>query len=149
MVILDSCPFTMNELKKIFTQMENSVCRIEIIDNEKSHYNHFCTGFLLKLFLPAHQNFFLSLVTSIHPELYKEMRKVGKKIQISFANNSFSRVIELDESRLSYNSEIDQITFIEVRYSDGFNLENFLELDDFENITSICMAKKYIYHQEN
>ena len=136
MVILDSCPFTMNELKKIFTLMENSVCRIEIIDNEKNHYNHFCTGFLLKLFLPAHQNFFLSLVTSIHPEIYKEMRKVGKKIQISFANNYFSRVIELDESRLSYNSEIDQITFIEVRYTDGFNLENFLELDDFENITS-------------
>ena len=64
------------------------------------------------------------------------MIKGGTKIQISFANNSFSRVIELDESRLSYNNKIDWITFIEVKYSDGFKLENFLELDDFENITS-------------
>ena len=72
MVILDSCPFTMNELEKIFTLMENSVCRIEIIDNKKNHYNFFRTGFLLKFFLPAHQNFFLSLVTGIPPELYKK-----------------------------------------------------------------------------
>ena len=136
MVILDSCPFTMNELKKIFTLMENSVCKIEIIDNEERDNNFSCTGFLLKFFLPAHQNFFLSIVTSIYPETYKKMNKGGTKIQISFANNSSSRVIELDESRLSYNNKIDCLTFIEVRYSDGFNLENFLELDDFENITS-------------
>ena len=64
------------------------------------------------------------------------MIKGGTKIQISFANNSSSRVIESDESRLSYNKKRDCTTFIEVRYSDGFNLENFLELDDFENITS-------------
>ena len=140
MVILDSCPFTMNELKKIFTLMENSICRIEIIDDEEKYNNCFLTGFLLKLFLPAHQNFFLSLVTGIPPELYKKMIKGGTKIQISFANNSLSRVIELDESRLSYNNKIDWITFIEVKYSDGFKLENFLELDDFENITSISIT---------
>ena len=39
MVILNSCPFTMNELKKIFTLMENSVCRIEIIDNKTAIVN--------------------------------------------------------------------------------------------------------------
>ena len=147
MVILDSCPFTMNELKKIFTLMENSVCKIEIIDNEERDNNFSCTGFLLKFFLPAHQNFFLSLVTDIPPELYKKMTKGGTKIQISFANNSFSRVIELDESRLSYNNKIDWITFIEVRLSDWFNLENFLELDDFENITSNYDEKDvYLLH---
>ena len=153
MVILDSCPFTMNELKKIFTLMENSVCKIEIIDNEERDNNFSCTGFLLKFFLPAHQNFFLSIVTSIYPETYKKMNKGGTKIQISFANNSSSRVIELDESRLSYNNKIDCLTFIEVRYSDGFNLENFLELDDFENITSNYDEKDvyllhYLYDKE-
>ena len=88
MVILDSCPFTMNELKKIFTLMENSVCRIEIIEYGEKSKTVF-TGFLLKFFLPAHQNFFLSLVTGIPPELYKKMIKGGTKIQISFANNFF------------------------------------------------------------
>ena len=57
MVILDSCPFTMNELKKIFTLMENSVCKIEIIEYGEKSKTVF-TGFLLKFFFQHIKIFF-------------------------------------------------------------------------------------------
>ena len=139
-------PLPLNFLKIIQNQMENCVCKISF--NSKFSKD-FATGFLCKI--PNEQNFLFFLITCKHvlPSSYNEG---NFEINLSFNNDSYNKIIKLNDSRLIFLSEISDIAFIEIKKDDVFDKDQFCEIDDLEDISEKNNNKSiYLlgYHEAN
>ena len=119
--------FRLNRFKNIYLKQYMSVCKIE------TYQNNFCTGFFCKFPNLKKKDFFYTLVTSNHAVSENYITRWGQ-IKIYLNNNDkLGKTINLDGSRLFWLSELYDITIIEIKEDDGLELNNFLEIDDFEN----------------
>ena len=119
----NSKPITFNELKIIYEQNHNSVCKI--IKGDKS----FGTGFLCKIPFESDLNLLPVLITCNHV-LSNEDLEDGKQIKLIFDDKNI-KTLFIDKSRKIYKSNADDydITMIEIKNNDGFNPYNMLEID--------------------
>ena len=91
------------------------------------------SGLLCKIPFPDEKNIIPMLVTCNHI-LKNEDITQGKMISFTLDNDKKAFEILIDESRKIYSNEEYDITMLEIRLSDGLNIETFLEID--ENIFS-------------
>jgi V8-like Glu-specific endopeptidase len=91
------------------------------------------SGLLCKIPFPDEKNIIPMLVTCNHI-LKNEDITQGKMISFTLDNDKKAFEILIDESRKIYSNEEYDITMLEIRQSDGLNIETFLEID--ENIFS-------------
>ena len=102
-LIKDSSPTILkSKLDLIKKQMESPVCKI-------SYEGKIGTAFLC--LIPYQEYSPISVIITVNHIINEE---IGKKIEISFNNESFTRVINLDESRLIYTNKDNDITIIEI-----------------------------------
>ena len=109
------------ELKIINDQKENSVCKV-IKGNKPCG-----TGFLCIIPFPNKLKPLPVLFTCNHV-LSDEDIKIGKEIKLIF-NDKNKKTLLIDESRRIYTSKENDITIIEIKESDDFNINKILELD--------------------
>ena len=106
-----------SKIDLIKKQMESSVCKI-------SFGNITGTGFLCLIPYQEH-----SPIPVIITANHLTNGEIGKKIEISFNNEQFHRVINFDESRLIYTNKENDITIIGIKKEDDLTLNQFFELD--------------------
>ena len=106
-------------LEKIFKQMNNCICKIEI-ENMKG------TGFFCKIPFPNLNNMIPVLITS---NLIINKNSYNKEENIDIDIKNENNIIELNlNKRMKYSNEQYGITIIEIKENDGIN--NYLEIDD-------------------
>ena len=107
----------------IFKQKQNNICKI-IKKN-----NIFGTGFLCLIPYPDKKNTLPVLFTCNNILEYDDINP-GKEIKLLF-NNNFEKILKIDESRLTYTSDINEynVTIIEIKKEDGFDINNMLQID--------------------
>ena len=107
------------QIDLICKYMESSVCKIKVGDGEGIGF--FCL-------IPYDQ--YISIPAIITSNLVIGEIYTGKSIEISFNNGFFSKVINFDESRLTYTNKESYIAIIEIKEKDGLNINLFFELDE-------------------
>ena len=112
---------SLQDLKKICEQMEKSVCKIKCIS--KGHG----TGFFC--LIQNGWDFLRFLVTNYHVLPQKDIKK-GNKIKFSMNNDKINLEIYIDESRITFANEKYDVTFIEIRPTDGIDKDSFLDIDN-------------------
>jgi hypothetical protein len=135
---------SIDQMQIIKNQMEKSVCKIKC--NEGSG-----TGFFCKIPFPNFYNLLPVLITNNHI-LNEEDLKINNQIVLSINNDIFTYKINIDNSRKIYTEkDLYDITLIEIKESDGINLNCFLEVDNedeaFDNETDVkkIYRNKYVY----
>ena len=127
-----------NEMMRIFEQINKSICKI--IDNQGS-------GFICKIPYPNNLNLLPVLITCNHVLGDKDLEP-SKKIKLVFEEEE--KFIEIDDNRKVYKSNEYDTTIIEIKKTDGFNLKNFLEVDEdifSDNLNEIYKNKNiYVIH---
>ena len=105
-------------------QIEKSVCKI--INGDKIRG----TGFLALIPYPNRFNSLQVLVTCNNV-----ISGIEKEIKLIF-NDKLEKVLQLNSTRKIYTNNIKDITIIEIKKEDNYNLNNFLDIDYdiFENI---------------
>ena len=90
------------------------------------------TGFLCKINYPDQLHLLPTLITCHHVLFNEEDKLEDTKIKIGFKNGETTKNINLNDSRKIYTSKQEKydITIIEIKESDGLNLEHFLDVDD-------------------
>jgi len=134
------------QTKKIFEQMDNSVCKII---KEKSTG----TGFICLIPFP-NKLYPLSVLITCYHVLSKDDLKPGNKIKLIFDEKE--KIIKINQSRKIFTSpekEYD-ISIIELLPEDNFDLNNLLEIENdifkFDNLNDIYKNKSiYIIHYPN
>ena len=97
------------QIDLICKYMESSVCKIKN-GNGGEGTAFFCL-------IPYDQ--YISIPTIITSNLVIGEIDTGKSIEISFNNGLFSKVINFDESRLTYTNNESYIAIIEIKEKDG------------------------------
>ena len=125
---------SIDQMQIIKNQMEKSVCKIKCNEG-------FGTGFFCKIPFPNFYNLLPVLITNNHI-LNEEDLKINNQIILSLNNDLFTYKIYIDNSRKIYTEkELYDITLIEIKESDGINLNFFLEIDNedeaFDNETDV------------
>ena len=115
----------------IMEQNNYSVCKIE--KKYKSKEKACGTGFLCIIPFPDRLTQMTVLITCNHV-LSNEDVKVGKTIILKFGDK-YAKTLYIDEARKVYTSLKSKydITMIEIRRNDGFNLNKILEIDNDVN----------------
>ena len=138
------CSIFSDCLPIINNQKKNSVCKIIKNNGEAG------TGFLCKIPHPDSFNLKPTLITCYHV-LRNEDLIEGKKIVMKFNDDEKEKCIIIDKERKIYTSnekEFD-ITIIEIKSSDNFNKEDFLDVDDYlykgDILNDIYQEQKNIY----
>ena len=153
------CSISKTNAKKIFSQMENCICKIDL-DGASG------TGFFCKINYPQQNsnNFIPILVTNNH---VLSSNKLKKNDIICITLNGKSKTIKLDNDRIIFTSKKIDATFVEIKSND--NIESiintklkeddrklFLEIDEDilnEDYATIKVKYKntsiYILHYEN
>ena len=131
---------SVENLKIIIEQSEKSICKI-ICDK-----GGFGTGFFCLIPFPDKCNLLKVLITNNHV-INKDFFYSQKIIKFTVNNDKFHFQIKIDNSRKFYTNEIYDITFIELKDSDGIDIYSFLELDDkvFVGEPSKLYKEKSIY----
>ena len=108
--------------KKIFEQMDKSVCKI--ITSKSTG-----TGFFCIIPFPDKLNPLPVLITCNHV-LGEENLNPGKEIKYEI--NGIEKIIKINNSRKIYTSDKDvyDITIIEIKPEDQFDINNMLEIED-------------------
>ena len=117
----DSIPI--NILKTVIEQTEKSICRIICKDEGNG------TGFFGSIPFPDKYNLLPVLITNNHV-VDKDDLIEGNTINLTLNNDKIPFKIKIDNSRKVYTNEKYDITFIEIKNTDGFDLNTFLDLDD-------------------
>ena len=107
--------------KIINSQLERSICKIYINENELG------SGFLCKIPFPNEFNLLPALITNNHV-INKEFFLKNKKIKISFNDDESIKFLKILSERKFYSNETYDISIIEV-FPEKDKLNNFLELD--------------------
>ena len=135
-------PVPFDTLKIIFEQIENCICRIQCPKGGVG------TGFFCLIPFPNKLNLLQVLITNNH-NLDKEDIEISKKIKILLNNDKSIIEINIDSQRKTYTNKNYDVTIIELKQSDGLNLNNFLEIDEniFNSIDNVkdTYTKKSIY----
>lgn len=125
-----------SQQENIIKQGEKCICKINKIKGDTG------LGFLCNIPFPNNNNLLPVLITS-NKTLGKNDINEGKRIDISFNNNSLSYAIMIDENRKKYtNSRSFGITIIEIKKEDGLDIDLFFEIDD-ENIYENKLNEEY------
>ena len=110
--------------KKIIKQMEKSICKIKIGEEQG-------TGFFCKIPFPNKNKMLPVLITNnhvIHVIEDKFLYNEYTNIKIDIEEEKEAKIIDLKD-RIKYTSEKFDITIIELKEKD--NINNYLDLDDF------------------
>jgi len=111
-------------LPYINKQKTNNICKIKREDGKTG------TGFLCKIPYPDSLNLLPVLITCYHV-LGKEDILIGNKIELIFNDGKMIKSLVINKSRKIYTDENDyDITIIEINKNDGFEIHNFLEVDN-------------------
>ena len=141
---------SIDQMQIIKNQMEKCVCKIKC--NEGTG-----TGFFCKIPFPNFYNLMPVLITNNHI-LNEEALKINNQIMLSINKDLFNYKIYIDNSRKIYTEkDLYDITLIEIKESDGIDLNPFLEVDNkdeaFENEKDVKKIYKnkyaYIIHYPN
>ena len=116
-------PVSVDNLKTIIEQTEKSICKIKC----KNEGNG--TGFFCVIPFPDKFNLLPVLITNNHVLLKEDISK-GKIIKFSINNEKQFFEISIDSSRKTYTNEKYDITIIEIKKTDNFNVSDFLEIDE-------------------
>ena len=114
-------PISFKNLRIINEQNKYSVCKI--IKGKKIYG----TGFLCFIPFKTILNRLPVLLTCNHV-LSKEDVEIGKEIKLIFDDKNI-KILVIDESRKVYKENPYDITMIEIKESDGFNMTKLLEID--------------------
>ena len=114
-------PIPNHILKVVNSQLEGSICKIYINENELG------SGFLCKIPFPNEFNLLPALITNNHV-INKEFFLKNKKIKISFNDDESIKFLKILSERKFYSNETYDISIIEV-FPEKDKLNNFLELD--------------------
>ena len=106
-----------NSLEKI----KKSICKIK---SDKGKYG---TGFFCKI--PNRYDLIQVLITNNYT-LDENNIAPGKKFYIIYNNNKISKEIIIDNTRKTYTTKKDDITIIELKEEDKFNINIFLDIDN-------------------
>lgn len=126
----------MKTIKKLFY----SICKIQIDLPNYSTPNG--SGFLCKFQKKNSKEFFYTLITSDNVISEKVIEK--GEVKIYFNNDNIIKIIQFSESRLYFINKQYGITIIEINDDDGFEFDNFLEIDDNENYENEIYILQYI-----
>ena len=132
-------PVTKEQTKTILSQLENNVCKILKINENKG------TGFLCKIPYPNQFKLFPCLITNNHALNEKDL-EINKTIQISFDDDKIEKFLLIDESRKIFTNEELDVSIIEIKPElNGIN--NFLDVDGniYENNDNLNYKNKSIY----
>ena len=110
-------------LKAIIEQTEKSICKI-ICKNEGNG-----TGFFCSIPFPDKYNLLPVLITNNHLVDKNDIIE-GNTIDLTLNNDKIPFKIKIDNSRKVYTNKKYDITFIEIKTSDGFDLNSFLDIDE-------------------
>jgi len=108
------------QLQKILILSKKSVVKI-------AKQGAFSSGFLCNVYFPDKKT--LPVLISNNHMLNENDITVGKKIEFSLNNDNNFYQILIDESRKVYTSNLFDVTFIEIKKSDGLDISSFLEID--------------------
>lgn len=128
---------------KILHQMEKCICKIECNDGS------FGTGFFCKI--PQDNKTYINALITNNHVLKSNDILVDKHFTISLNDELISLIIYIDELRNTYTLEKPyDVTFIEIKKSDGISENSFLEIDDslFEE-NELKNYKIYLLHYPN
>ena len=118
-------PLTSFQTKKLLTQLEKNICKIE--NKEK---NSIATGFLCKIPFPNLFHLLPVLITTNHTFEKGEL-KLNKIIKITFNEDSISKYIKIDENRKIYSNETLDVSMIEIKPNlDKIKENSFLDIDE-------------------
>jgi len=137
-IINSPVPVTINEMKKIITQMEKGICQI---GTEKN----ICTGFFCSISYNNKQFKFLLTSNKINEEL-----KDNYIIRVSIQDGKEIKIIHLKNKKI-YTSKKYGITIIEIN-SEIDKIDEYLEIDEnifdekFKNTKNIYMLQ---YSKDN
>ncbi len=125
--------------KKIGEQMDKCVCKIKG-EQEGS-------GFFIKIPCLNGKKAIPVLVTNNHIITIKNIQNKDNVILYNFNKEKEEKLKDMDK-RKRYSNEILDITFIEIRDTDGIGDEHFLDIDDYEfdndeNIFKETLKTKY------
>ena len=88
--------------------------------------NHIGTGFFLSI--PFQNKHLLRVIITCNHILNKEDISQEKTIHF-FLDEKYYKIL-IDKSRIVYTNELYDITIIEIKHSDSFDMPSFLEIDD-------------------
>ena len=108
--------------KTIINQMENCICKF-------SNGIEQGTGFFCKIPIPNDENELIVFITNNHVINEEMLNKKKQKIELKIRGEKKLKILNLDE-RLKYTNETYDITIIEIKESDQFRINNYLNLDD-------------------
>lgn len=130
-----------NILEKLINLTKKCVCKINC--NDGSHGS----GFFCLINLDEFNNLIPTLITNYHV-LKKNDVTLSKKINFSLDNGKENYVIEIDNGRKVYTSEIYDVTIIEIKKKDNLRKENFLNIDNniFKDINEYKQKPIYLLH---
>ena len=125
-------------IKKIIEQMENSICKIKIGEEQG-------TGFFCKIPFPDKNYMLPVMITNNHIINYNSLYNGKGKLSIIIKAENVMKDLDLNldlNNRMKYTNEVYDITIIEIKEKD--NIKNYLELDD--DIISDTAIKSSIQH---
>ena len=114
-------------LPNIIEQQNNSVCKIMKEDGASA------TGFLCKIPYPDSLNLLPVLITCNHVLAINDISN-NKEIELHFNNDKKIKKIIVDGKRKIYTNEKYDTTIIEIKKSDNFHIEKFLDIDNVNYI---------------
>ena len=131
-----------NQLNTVLFQMKNCVCKISTEDKVG-------TGFFFKIPFPDAFNYRPVLITCNHVLNENSITK-GKKINFTLDDGNLKNSIIIDDSRMLYTDEDEDITIIEIKPEDSINHRSYLEVDEkiYENIEEYINKSIYINHYQ-
>ena len=113
-------PINIEQLQRIINLSKKSVVKIK-------KQNMFSTGVLCNVHLPDKK--VLPILITCNHMLNEDDITVGKKVNFSLDNDNIFYQILIDETRKVYSNRLYDITFIEIKKSDGLDISSFLEVD--------------------
>ena len=127
-IIVTNSESILNQKKSVDKQLEESLCKIYVNENEIGN------GFLCKIPFPDHLNLLPVLITDNHI-LVQNNTDVKITIKLTFDENKQSKLICIEEKyRKVYTSGKFDITIIEILLDkDVFKISQFMEVDDHIN----------------
>ena len=137
---MDVKPIPLENFEIFKEQEQNSI--FKIIINEKA----IGTGFLCIIPFPTKLVQLPVLITCNHVLKYEDVA-LGKKINLQ-VNNNPPKTIVIDENRRTFTNNEYDITIIEIKEKDGFNINKMLEIDndiDYESKLEDLYKGKSIY----
>ena len=113
-------PINIEQLQRIINLSKKSIVKIK-------KQNMFSTGFLCNVHFPDKKT--LPILITCNHMLNEDDITVGKKIDFSLDNDKIFYQILIDETRKVYSNRVYDITFIEIKKSDGLDISSFFEVD--------------------